>query len=201
MRVRSALAAFRAATAAIGAVAVLAALDVATAADFAPWELPGTTDADRAASAALQLRNRARLRSLAARTNASLPRLCGGPFGPPAAAPLRLLHIPKTGSTFTTTFLRHACPAMPLDAAMGTRIPRDRRWVLDGRRNVADYDAMSLPGQHKRAKFPTSKAHISAVLHSFWLIFGRVIIPRNGLEAWMLFSGTRARGTLTLKLR
>ena len=141
MRVRSA---FRAATATISAVAVLAALDVATAADFAPWELPGTTDADRAASAALQLRNRARLRSLAARTNASLPRLCGGPFGPPGAAPLRLLHIPKTGSTFTTTFLRHACPAMPLDAAMGTRIPRDRRWVLDGRRNVADYDAMSL---------------------------------------------------------
>ena len=25
-------------------------------------------------------------------------------------------------------------------------------------------------GQHKRAKFPTSKAHISAVFHSFWLI-------------------------------
>ena len=29
------------------------------------------------------------------------------------------------------------------------------------------------PGQEKRAKFPTSKAHISAVFHSFWLIFGR----------------------------
>ena len=39
------------------------------------------------------------------------------------------------------------------------------------------------PGQHKRAKFPTSKAHISAVFHSFRLIFGRAIIPRNGLEA------------------
>jgi len=51
-------------------------------------------------------------------------------------------------------------------------------------------------GQHKRAKFPTSKAHISAVFHSFRLILGRAIISRNGLEAWMCF-----RGTLTLKRR
>ena len=42
-------------------------------------------------------------------------------------------------------------------------------------------------GQEKRAKFPTSKAPISAVFHSFRLIFGRAIISRNGLEAWMLF--------------
>ena len=42
-------------------------------------------------------------------------------------------------------------------------------------------------GQQKRAKFPTSKAHISAGFHSFRLIFGRAIISRNGLEAWMLF--------------
>ena len=48
-------------------------------------------------------------------------------------------------------------------------------------------DCMQSPGQHKRAKFPTSKAPISAVFHSFWLIFGRAIISRNGLEAWMLF--------------
>ena len=54
-------------------------------------------------------------------------------------------------------------------------------------------------GQDKRAKFPTSKAPISAVFHSFRLIFGRAIISRNDLEAWMLFSGTRARGTLMLK--
>ena len=60
---------------------------------------------------------------------------------------------------------------------------------------------LPLSGQQKRAKFPTSKAHISAVFHSFWLIFGRAIISRNGLEAWMLFFGTRARGTLTLKRR
>ena len=40
-----------------------------------------------------------------------------------------------------------------------------------------------LPGQHKGAKIPTSKAHISVGIHSFWLIFGRVIISRHGLEA------------------
>jgi hypothetical protein len=42
-------------------------------------------------------------------------------------------------------------------------------------------------GQQKRAKFPTSKAPFSAVFHSFRLIFGRAIISRNGLEAYMLF--------------
>ncbi|KAK7240036.1 phytanoyl-CoA dioxygenase [Aureococcus anophagefferens] len=40
-----------------------------------------------------------------------------------------------------------------------------------------------VPGQDKRAKFPTSKAPISATFHSFRLIFGRAIISRNGLEA------------------
>ena len=42
-------------------------------------------------------------------------------------------------------------------------------------------------GQQKRAKFPTSKAPFSAVFYSFRLIFGRAIISRSGLEAWMLF--------------
>jgi len=42
-------------------------------------------------------------------------------------------------------------------------------------------------GQEKRAKFPTSKAPLSVVFHSFRLIFGRAIIPRKSLEAWMLF--------------
>ena len=45
----------------------------------------------------------------------------------------------------------------------------------------------AAPGQDKRAKFPTSKAPSSAGFHSFRLIFGRAIISRNGLEAWMLF--------------
>ena len=43
------------------------------------------------------------------------------------------------------------------------------------------------PGQEKGAKFPTLEARISVDFHSFWLIFGRVIISRNGLEASMVF--------------
>jgi hypothetical protein len=49
------------------------------------------------------------------------------------------------------------------------------------------WSEMCCAGQQKRAKFPTSKAPISAVFHSFRLIFGRAIISRNGLKAWMLF--------------
>ena len=57
----------------------------------------------------------------------------------------------------------------------------------DGRAAVHQADATntstSTAGQEKGAKFPTSKAHISVVFHSFRLIFGRVIIFRNNLEA------------------
>ena len=50
-----------------------------------------------------------------------------------------------------------------------------------------------FPGQQKGAKIPTSKAHISVDFHSFWLIFGRVIISRNALEAQtLLLERTRA---------
>ena len=52
--------------------------------------------------------------------------------------------------------------------------------------------ARRRPGQEKSAKFPTLEAHVSVVFHSFRLTFGRAIISRNGLEAWMLFS-ERAR--------
>ena len=45
------------------------------------------------------------------------------------------------------------------------------------------FPAQFLSGQEKGAKFPTSKAPISVVFHSFRLIFGRGIISRNGLEA------------------
>ena len=38
-------------------------------------------------------------------------------------------------------------------------------------------------GSTRVRRWPTSKAHISVVFHSFWLIFRRVIISRNGLEA------------------
>jgi hypothetical protein len=48
-------------------------------------------------------------------------------------------------------------------------------------------DLGSDPEQEKGAKFPTSLAPISAVFHSFRLIFGRAIISWNGPEAWMMF--------------
>ena len=73
-------------------------------------------------------------------------------------------------------------PAMQARSTM-----RQTQRALTGRR-----PSRLLPGQEKRAKFPTSKAPISAVFHSFRLTFGRAIISRNGLEAWMLFS-ERAR--------
>ena len=57
----------------------------------------------------------------------------------------------------------------------------------------------SYAAREKGATFPTSKAPLSAVFHSFRLIFGRAIISRSALDAWMLLSGTRARGTPTLK--
>ena len=70
---------------------------------------------------------------------------------------------------------------------------RAKRAAMDARydANFSDEDMLvarrRISGQHKRANFPTSKAPISAVCHSFRLIFGRAIISRNGLEAWMLF--------------
>jgi hypothetical protein len=66
-------------------------------------------------------------------------------------------------------------------------------WGRGGFGRLGHGDAHSLkaprlvPGRRKRATFPTSKAHISAVFHSFRLIFGRAIVSRNGLDAWMLF--------------
>jgi hypothetical protein len=85
-----------------------------------------------------------------------------------------------------------------LDLAVGTN-ERLRHEVFDARRAFEKEDGLMggeearvkeasfETGQDKRAKFPTSKAPISAVFHSFRLIFGRAIISRNGLEAWMLF--------------
>ena len=45
----------------------------------------------------------------------------------------------------------------------------------------------NIEALRRAAKFPTSKAPISAIFHSFRLILGRAIISWNGLEAWMLF--------------
>ena len=80
---------------------------------------------------------------------------------------------------------RHVLPQVRLPGAecrrpgpAAARLPRAK--PVPGR-------ARRRPGQQKGAKFPTSKAHISAVFHSFRLIFGRAIISRNCLEAWMCF--------------
>ena len=50
-----------------------------------------------------------------------------------------------------------------------------------------------VPGQEKGETFPTLEARISVVFHSFWLIFGRAIISRGELKAWMLSSRTSLR--------
>ena len=74
-------------------------------------------------------------------------------------------------------------------AAHGALVARLAALVGDARdrASVRDLVPWLLAGQDKRAKFPTSKARISAVFRSFRLIFGRAIISWNGLEAWMLF--------------
>ena len=56
-------------------------------------------------------------------------------------------------------------------------------------------------GQEKRAKFPTSKAHISAVFHSFRLILGRATSLGTLSKRGCFFFGTRARRTPMLKRR
>ena len=54
----------------------------------------------------------------------------------------------------------------------------ERRDAADGR----------VPGQEKGETFPTLEARISIVFHSIWLIFGRAIVSRDELKAWMLSS-------------
>ena len=60
--------------------------------------------------------------------------------------------------------------------------PRAQKFDWTGNRWRQWYAA-----QEKGATFPTSKAPMSAVFHSFRLIFGRSIIPRSALEACVLF--------------
>jgi len=72
--------------------------------------------------------------------------------------------------------------AEELEACQAFRDERLAEMTLQLEANVGKFAE-----QDKRAKFPTSKAPFSAVFHSFRLIFGRAIISRNGLEAWVLF--------------
>ena len=107
-----------------------------------PRPVGGSPAVWTAGDVARQRSNRARLGRIAAAVNGSA--ICAGPFDAPSHAPLRLLHVPKTGSTFTTAYLRHACPAMPASAAMGAAIPPEGRWAAAGRRGIRDYDALAL---------------------------------------------------------
>ena len=77
----------------------------------------------------------------------------------------------RGGASAVPRMTTRGAAARPPSAAAAAAAPEPR------------YRGVSATGQHKRAKFPTSKAPISAVFHSFWLIFGRAIISRNGLEA------------------
>ena len=53
--------------------------------------------------------------------------------------------------------------------------------------DVRDEARQFRPARDETATRPTSEAPISAVFQSFRLMFGRAIIPRNGLDAWMGF--------------
>lgn len=81
------------------------------------------------AARALRRRNGEALAAILARLGGGGERaLCGGPF--PARrddAPLQWLHYPKCGSTFATTFARHACDGLAArgDVFLGAPRPAD----------------------------------------------------------------------------
>ena len=54
-----------------------------------------------------------------ARGGDAIERLCRAPWPCVADAPLRWLHFPKTGSTFTTTYTRYLCPSLPESMSIG----------------------------------------------------------------------------------
>jgi Leucine-rich repeat (LRR) protein len=110
----------------------------------------------------------------------------------PARPPARRRTSPRSARATTrrtTSARRRACSTATATRSPGTaaspRSTRRPRKPAPGRCPCGT--SASAAGQQKRAKFPTSKAPISAVFHSFWLILGRAIISRDGLEALMLF--------------
>ena len=118
---------------------------------------------------------------------------------------------PEGGAAFTN-FIRRLSAAEDDDEERSIMRERAARAGAASKKVVANLDVVGAvglskdlayvnlreSGQQKRATFPTSKAHISAVFHSFRLTFGRLSERFRSVDA---FSGTRARGTLTLKRR
>ena len=97
------------------------------------------------------------------------------------------LPLDRDGSETEQSGLSRAFAARLADVA--ALLVRDATSVVlwDERFSSREAEALLASGQQKRAKFPTSKAPISAVFRSFRLIFGRAIISRSALEAWVLF--------------
>ena len=63
--------------------------------------------------------------------------------------------------------------------------PRVHGWGYNSR--GVSYTFGTDRGRKRVRRWPTSKAHISVAYHSFRLIFRRVTISSNGLEAQMVF--------------
>jgi len=90
-------------------------------------------------------------------------------------------------------------PGVPFETCRGDGDPRRPTRVVGGgpraplrrrrARRVQHGPRGRRPGagRDESATRPTSKAPISAVFHSFRLIFGRAIISRNDIDAWMCF--------------
>ena len=108
----------------------------------------------------------------------------------PAIRRFLVLTQPRSGSTWFCKYSANLAAFAGVVTAGEALHPESVQRYRSRTGRNADPDA-SLAGYlayvADSAKFPTSKAPISAVFHSFWLIFGRAIISRNGLEAWMLF--------------
>ena len=81
-----------------------------------------------------------------ARGGAAIERLCRAPWPCVADAPLRWLHIPKTGSTFTTTYTRYLCPSLSESVSIGKPVADSlRAWHWKAERSgPLAWDAVSL---------------------------------------------------------
>ena len=141
---------------------------VAVSVDAAAWDADEPRRCRVSATADVVVLRPGRARLATARAAAAFPPRATRPRRPAQAALRRL------GDG--------AAALEPGDALYGDSVVF--RWPeLSRPRRALGFGPGPGAGQQKRAKFPTSKPHISAVFHSFWLIFGRAIISRNGLEA------------------